>query len=1090
MASRSSFASVLVIGVVAVGCSTSAHPTEADAGAAKAPAPVVLDVASATPEARAIVARLARTPGIGEHVGRGGVLAKVGDAFRLERFTIASTGAWTRLPRTTVNAALPARADGATRIASGVAPDAWIEISPLGLEPKPGVPVDGALVFRDAARSTDVVEVVEPGRVEELRVLRGPDALSTARYQVRRSDAIASLRVREGVVEAIDRDGVVRLATEPAFAVDANGARRALDVWLEDAGDTLVARLDPKGLAYPIAVDPTWTAIPAPAGDHDGGSGVAVTASGKVVFVGGFTNDDVSVFDPATKTFTTAAAMGANRGAPAVFAFGDKVLAAGGSSVPVAVLASSEIFDLATGAWSPGPAMSVTRRSMASVPLEAGRLLVVGGATTDATRLSTAEIFDAASSTWASAGTFSEPRVNPFAVRLNDGRVLIGGGRFRQSPAPTASTTAELWSGGTTWTATGSMGTPRENAAAVVLPSGKVLVHGGMLAPPFTGGGTPTTFHSSAEIYDPATGTWSPTGSTPKSYDGHMLAVLPTGKVLLANSDSYLFDPATGTWSPAGKATFDPLVSVLPSGEALVVNGDEAFLFSQASNGATCAADYDCKSGACNDGVCCSAHCGAFACVSGTCATSCTSDAQCVSTHFCSGGACAPKKAIAAACAAASECQSGACADGVCCNVACTGKCEACDVTPGTCTAVTGAPHGARGACGGVGAGTECGQACDGVDRAACHYPGLKPCGVNACSGGVETHASLCDGAGKCNDVPKSCGAYECDATACKSSCATNDDCATGFTCVAGVCSAGPTPVLGSPCTDATTCPSGTFCTDGVCCAVAACSAGSSCATAAKKGACAKLPGTSCASGAECGSGFCADGVCCDRACNGQCEACDVIGATGTCTAVTGAPHGAREACPTDASDVCKSRTCDGKDALACAGFAGTSTRCADPTCSGSTFTAASTCDGEGACEPGPSTACSPYACDAKGCRTTCAGDAQCAKGFTCEDGTCVPTTGGTCADDDLVSIDKDGTRRDCAPYRCRADGVCGTTCGTSDDCAPGAVCDPSSKVCAPSTPVEDAGGGCSVAGSGSSSTTALGLALAAAAMLARRRRL
>src|SRR5262249_8096342 len=33
---------------------------------------------------------------------------------------------------------------------------------------------------------------------------------------------------------------------------------------------------------------------------------------------------------------------------------------------------------------------------------------------------------------------------------------------------------------------------------------------------------------------------------------------------------------------------------------------------------------------------------------------------------------------------------------------------------------------------------------------------------------------------------------------------------------------------------------------------------------------------SSCASSADCHSGFCADGVCCDRACNGQCEACAV----------------------------------------------------------------------------------------------------------------------------------------------------------------------------------------------------------------------
>src|SRR5258705_3647625 len=51
---------------------------------------------------------------------------------------------------------------------------------------------------------------------------------------------------------------------------------------------------------------------------------------------------------------------------------------------------------------------------------------------------------------------------------------------------------------------TGSLNTARDNHTATLLPNGKVLVAGG-----FNSGGTLT----SAELYDPASGSWTATGS-------------------------------------------------------------------------------------------------------------------------------------------------------------------------------------------------------------------------------------------------------------------------------------------------------------------------------------------------------------------------------------------------------------------------------------------------------------------------------------------------------------------------------------------------------------------------------------------------
>src|SRR5262249_15960105 len=61
------------------------------------------------------------------------------------------------------------------------------------------------------------------------------------------------------------------------------------------------------------------------------------------------------------------------------------------------------------------------------------------------------------------------------------------------------------------WTATGSMGTGREFHTATLLPNGRVLVAGG-----YNG-----SYLSSAELYDPGTGTWTATGSMGTARDVH-----------------------------------------------------------------------------------------------------------------------------------------------------------------------------------------------------------------------------------------------------------------------------------------------------------------------------------------------------------------------------------------------------------------------------------------------------------------------------------------------------------------------------------------------------------------------------------------
>ena len=73
-------------------------------------------------------------------------------------------------------------------------------------------------------------------------------------------------------------------------------------------------------------------------------------------------------------------------------------------------------------------------------------------------------------------------------------------------------------------------------------------------------------------------------------------------------------------------------------------------------------------------------------------------------------------------------------------------------------------------------------------------------CGAANCTDGVATAAVTCDGRGACpSPITTSCGAYACDATACRTSCAAPGDCAAGFECRAGACLAGETADAGQP---------------------------------------------------------------------------------------------------------------------------------------------------------------------------------------------------------------------------------------------------------------------------------------------------
>jgi len=212
-----------------------------------------------------------------------------------------------------------------------------------------------------------------------------------------------------------------------------------------------------------------------------------------------------------------------------------------------------------------------------------GKILIVGGFTSVNTTevLATAELYDPATRTFTLTGSLNVPRWGHTATLLSDGKVLIAGGYNYQGSAHTNLDTAEIYDPATGQfiLLTSKMSSPRRQHTATAFPDPndkkvmKILIAGGINS----GGAAQTdtwTVTNTADIYDVATATFTPTGDLitgrgthratviPKSY-----VTLPTGgtaissyNILIAAGSSFssylagaeIYDPATGTFTATG----------------------------------------------------------------------------------------------------------------------------------------------------------------------------------------------------------------------------------------------------------------------------------------------------------------------------------------------------------------------------------------------------------------------------------------------------------------------------------------------------------------------------------------------------------
>jgi len=354
----------------------------------------------------------------------------------------------------------------------------------------------------------------------------------------------------------------------------------------------------PEGVASQVPATPPppgrWVALPRMSVPRIGFS-ATLLYDGRVLIVGGRTQRfadspdgtptaSVDVFDPANRSFKSAASLGTGRdGHTATLLPSGKVLVAGGDPGGTA-----EIYDPAFDSWTLTAPMNSRRYDHAAVLIPGGRVLITGGTATQTVGISPhgaapatlpAEIYDPASDSWTVAATpaFDRPEY-PTATALRDGRVLVVGGQNMYGSTDESRERSEVYNPlSNTWseTAVETRAGARQYHTATLLQDGEVLVAGGI---------RDGRSNAWAVVYNPVSNSWTRVANMNVARCGHGAQLLAGGKVLLFGSGCWSdmsataeeFDPTSNHWfevaslaNPRGD-----IVSVrLAGGEVLALGG-------------------------------------------------------------------------------------------------------------------------------------------------------------------------------------------------------------------------------------------------------------------------------------------------------------------------------------------------------------------------------------------------------------------------------------------------------------------------------------------------------------------------------------
>jgi hypothetical protein len=357
---------------------------------------------------------------------------------------------------------------------------------------------------------------------------------------------------------------------------------------------TASAEPSPTLVSTPAApVMPSNPASPPPQANA-GRTGHTATflADGRVLIAGGQSGQRIlataELYDPATGKFAPTGSMSTPRRSATAARLADgRVLVAGGVGSPVqggpggtGFLATAEIYDPKTGQFTPTGSMATAPVLETATLLRNGEVLVVGsGGASDS--LATAELYDPATGTFSATGSMTATQRLDTATLLVDGSVLVTGSLFDQS-VPAYRPSAELYDPAIgRFKSAGTMSAYRDNATATLLNDGRVLIVGGSDEGGFS--------LASAELYDPAANAFSATGPSMTCAD-QSATLLPSGRVLIAGgagdtvigdpadrASAEIYDPASGRFSATGSmgvARMTHTATLLRDGRILIAGGE------------------------------------------------------------------------------------------------------------------------------------------------------------------------------------------------------------------------------------------------------------------------------------------------------------------------------------------------------------------------------------------------------------------------------------------------------------------------------------------------------------------------------------
>ncbi|MBK5292673.1 MAG: hypothetical protein JJE04_13465 [Acidobacteriia bacterium] len=267
-----------------------------------------------------------------------------------------------------------------------------------------------------------------------------------------------------------------------------------------------------------------------------------------------------------------------------------RVLIAGGDMIEARVPAvlntqsSAELYDPRTGTFTATGNMTTARSGHTATLLPDGRVLIAGGGLTKngalgSPALASAELYDPGTGAFTATGEMATARLWPTATLLNNGKVLFAGGFYRGVGYCCFPVDTELYDPDTgTFTATGNMNSEWADTATL-LPSGKVLITRGNPQ-------GPGPYRTSADVYNPSTGAFTAGGYAATNHTGPTATLMMNGNVLIAGGDvgdgdgaSFIaehYDPATGAFSSTGNMTAGRLqhtATLLPDGGVLFAGG-------------------------------------------------------------------------------------------------------------------------------------------------------------------------------------------------------------------------------------------------------------------------------------------------------------------------------------------------------------------------------------------------------------------------------------------------------------------------------------------------------------------------------------